>query len=602
MRFLLLLPLLYIFVHAMPTRLVIGTYSSERNAHNAEKELQEFIREDPNFELFVTSNKLATNTLEYGKYYIVTLEPFDDAVLERFALSKLIVRYDGTYVLPLTQDAPKKTAPVHNGSVVAPAAAAPTDKPKIVDTNEEVYLNQDPILAAEPSLEELPLKTEEPKAQSAQIIASQKKKEDIVTQTSQTTKQNTKETSSKKESSVLGEFMFEIIALVAILIAIVAYFLIKKSKYKKEENNPLQEIVVDEYDAQEEMQINADTQAAPKKEEAQEAEQEIPQIVVQEGEAAAQETITIDQEVLQESHTDTFGGKEEGSFGVIETVSPEPTQPEQPKKNRRKKRDVPPHAKIAKQNFKEFAGMRILVAEDNLINQKVISGLLADTGIELVIANDGKEALDTLKKDSDFTLVLMDAHMPRIDGFEATRKIRANPDYDHILVVALSGDTAADDIKKMQAAGMEEHLEKPLKMDSLYDILYAYWDGGETESSDEYIEVIMTNELHGDEGLNICGGDEGFYKEILNEFVTTYSDSSEKIHAYLTQGDMQKADKLLLDIVGITSNIGAKNLNSIAHDLKDALADTQEKSYLTLADEYEKHLHYLLRDIKAYNK
>ena len=139
-------------------------------------------------------------------------------------------------------------------------------------------------------------------------------------------------------------------------------------------------------------------------------------------------------------------------------------------------------------------------------------------------------------------------------------------------------------------------------MDSLYDILYAYWDGGETESSDEYIEVIMTNELHGDEGLNICGGDEGFYKEILNEFVTTYSDSSEKIHAYLTQGDMQKADKLLLDIVGITSNIGAKNLNAIAHDLKDALADTQEKSYLTLADEYEKHLHYLLRDIKAYNK
>ncbi len=125
MRFLLLLPLLYIFVHAMPTRLVIGTYSSERNAHNAEKELQDFIREDPNFELFVTSNKLATNTLEYGKYYIVALEPFDDAVLERFALSKLIVRYDGTYVLPLTQIAPKKTAPAHDSSVVAPAAAAP---------------------------------------------------------------------------------------------------------------------------------------------------------------------------------------------------------------------------------------------------------------------------------------------------------------------------------------------------------------------------------------------------------------------------------------------------------------------------------------------
>jgi CheY-like chemotaxis protein len=597
MRFLLLLSFLAVFVHAMQSRLVIGTYSSERNAHNAEKELQNFIGEDANFKLFVTSNKLTTNVLEYGKYYIVALEPFDDVVLERFALSKLIVRYDGTYVLPLTEGSPKKSTLAQNSTVVAPAK---TVAPKIVDTNEEVYLGEDPILVKEPSLEELPVKTEESKAQSAQIIASQKKKEDIVTQTSQTTKQNTQETSSKKESSVVGEFMFEIIALIAILIAIVAYFLIKKSKYKKEENNPLQEIVVDEYDAEEQETPNGTEKQTPRQETPQVASKETADVVAQNEEIVTQETIPMDQAVLAEEHTETFGGKEEGSFGVVETTPPQ--QEQQPKKTRRKKREVPPHAKITKQNFKEFTGMRILVAEDNLINQKVISGLLADTGIEIVIADDGKEALDILKKDSNFTLILMDAHMPRIDGFEATRKIRANPDYDHILVVALSGDTAADDIKKMQAAGMEEHLEKPLKMDSLYDILYAYWEGEETESSDEYIEVIMTNELNGDEGLNICGGDEGFYKEILNEFLTTYSDSAEKIHAYLASGDMPKADKLLLDIVGITSNIGAKNLNAIAHDLKDALADTQEKSYLTLAEEYEKHLHYLLRDIKAYNK
>ncbi|MDD2566634.1 MAG: response regulator [Thiovulaceae bacterium] len=597
MRFLLLLSFLAVFVHAMQSRLVIGTYSSERNAHNAEKELQNFIGEDANFRLFVTSNKLTTNVLEYGKYYIVALEPFDDVVLERFALSKLIVRYDGTYVLPLTEGSHKKSTLAQNSTVVAPAK---TVAPKIVDTNEEVYLGEDPILVKEPSLEELPVKTEESKAQSAQIIASQKKKEDIVTQTSQTTKQNTQETSSKKESSVVGEFMFEIIALIAILIAIVAYFLIKKSKYKKEENNPLQEIVVDEYDAEEQETPNGTEKQTPRQETPQVASKETADVVAQNEEIVTQETIPMDQAVLAEEHTETFGGKEEGSFGVVETTPPQ--QEQQPKKTRRKKREVPPHAKITKQNFKEFTGMRILVAEDNLINQKVISGLLADTGIEIVIADDGKEALDILKKDSNFTLILMDAHMPRIDGFEATRKIRANPDYDHILVVALSGDTAADDIKKMQAAGMEEHLEKPLKMDSLYDILYAYWEGEETESSDEYIEVIMTNELNGDEGLNICGGDEGFYKEILNEFLTTYSDSAEKIHAYLASGDMPKADKLLLDIVGITSNIGAKNLNAIAHDLKDALADTQEKSYLTLAEEYEKHLHYLLRDIKAYNK
>ena len=138
------------------------------------------------------------------------------------------------------------------------------------------------------------------------------------------------------------------------------------------------------------------------------------------------------------------------------------------------KREIPPHGEISRENFKEFAGERVLVAEDNLINQKIIKGLLADTGIEVVLADDGQIALDILERDSNFLMVLMDVQMPRVDGFEATRQIRANPNYNHIVVVALSGDTAADNIEKMKVAGMSEQLEKPLKMTALYDILYAY--------------------------------------------------------------------------------------------------------------------------------
>jgi CheY-like chemotaxis protein len=163
----------------------------------------------------------------------------------------------------------------------------------------------------------------------------------------------------------------------------------------------------------------------------------------------------------------------------VATVINEPddiqdTQDTQKLKSNIVKKDVPPHTKIFKKDFKEFEGFRILIAEDNLINQKVIKGILSESGIDLTILNDGQEVLKQLEKDDRFCIILMDVHMPNMDGFEATKAIRQNQKYSHITVVALSGDVATDDIKKMTMSGMQENLEKPLSMDSLYDILYAY--------------------------------------------------------------------------------------------------------------------------------
>ncbi len=307
-----------------------------------------------------------------------------------------------------------------------------------------------------------------------------------------------------------------------------------------------------------------------------------------------EQTIT-DEYDIQEIEPD---GTEEGSFE--ETFDEEKTPKiEETNTTSFQKRDVPPHDKITKENFKEFAGTRILVAEDNLINQKVISGLLADSGIEVVIADDGQVALEILEEDSNFTLILMDAHMPRVDGFEATRIIRKNPHYNHIVVIALSGDTAADDIQKMSDAGMSEHLEKPLRMADLYDMIYAY-TGSQNTPSISQEQTIMTQELDGEKGLEICGGDQEFYQEILNEFVTTYEDSPQKLQTFLEKEQMQEADKLLLDLMGVTANIGAQPLHEIAATIKLALNDTQEKSYLTLLEQYKAHLQALIRDIKNY--
>lgn len=289
---------------------------------------------------------------------------------------------------------------------------------------------------------------------------------------------------------------------------------------------------------------------------------------------------------------------------TFEVLTPTPEEKLKDSTSRRKsdkiipKRSVPEHKTITKQDFSQFAGERILVAEDNHINQKVILGLLAGSGIELVMANDGQEALDILEKDTNFAMILMDAHMPRVDGFEATRIIRENPKYDNIVVVALSGDTATDDIQRMKNAGMSEQLAKPLRMESLYRIIYAYTS--KEAHNEESLEAVRTNSFDSKKGLETCGGDEDFYREILSEFIRDYGNSSDVLGELLRSNNIQASDAYLLDIMGITANIGAYPLGEIAASMKLALSDTQEQSYFSLFDQYKVHLNKLMQDIRKY--
>jgi len=379
---------------------------------------------------------------------------------------------------------------------------------------------------------------------------------------------------------MLSEFQNEIIAAIAIFTLIVIFFILKKKTPPVQEQ--IQEINLHE----ERYELEVDPY--DKQTDILDVEEDL-----------------IEFDIFEEDNR----GSEEGDFGEeltnleeIEKVLPTQVQETAPKSTNKiiKKRDLIQHGKITKNNFSEFSGKRILVAEDNLINQKVLTGLLAGSGIEIIIANDGQEALDILEKDRDFLLILMDAHMPRVDGFEATRIIRANPNYDHILVVALSGDTAPDDIRKMKDAGMAEHLEKPLRMETLYNVFYAYTGETKKVKNKDYIEVIMTKELNGDKGLSICGGDEEFYKEILQEFVEVYASSYQELNNFLHSDDVHKADQLLLDVIGVSANIGADRLKEIALYIKDALNDEEEKSYLTLIYTYQHQLEALLQDIEAH--
>ena len=283
---------------------------------------------------------------------------------------------------------------------------------------------------------------------------------------------------------------------------------------------------------------------------------------------------------------------------VVRESAPEPevlTQPAQSSelkhKLREPNRDV---ANISKDSFKEFEGMRLLIAEDNLINQKVIVGLLKDSGINIKIANDGQECLEILAEDPNYPIILMDAHMPRIDGLEATRQIRANPAYSHITVMALSGDTGADDVRKMRECGMEEQLEKPLKIAALYQALYCYFDPSAINgAAEELPEIHLDNSL----GLEMLGGDIELYHEILSEFQSLYHDSDEKIELWIKHDDLNSAKALLLDVKGIGESIGTPELTETAEEFREAIIAEDKANFPQLLKRYRSQLQSILADI-----
>ncbi len=123
----------------------------------------------------------------------------------------------------------------------------------------------------------------------------------------------------------------------------------------------------------------------------------------------------------------------------------------------------------------QAGGSRILLVEDNELNQEIAMELLGMTGVQVDAADDGAQALDLFQRSPEgwYDLILMDIQMPVMDGFEATRRIRALPrqDAQGVWIVAMTANAFVEDIRLSRAAGMNEHVSKPVDVDRLMDIL-----------------------------------------------------------------------------------------------------------------------------------
>ncbi|MDR2528125.1 MAG: response regulator [Synergistaceae bacterium] len=136
-------------------------------------------------------------------------------------------------------------------------------------------------------------------------------------------------------------------------------------------------------------------------------------------------------------------------------------------------------------------GMKVLLAEDNEINQMVAMGVLSDMGVEVTVAANGVEALSALEQEA-YDLVLMDIQMPEMDGLTATTRIRENPKYKDLPVIALTAHALPEDREASLKSGMNDHLTKPIDPDEIYAAL-RHWTKGKTQKQVSFQEPKAFN-------------------------------------------------------------------------------------------------------------
>jgi CheY-like chemotaxis protein len=221
----------------------------------------------------------------------------------------------------------------------------------------------------------------------------------------------------------------------------------------------------------------------------------------------------------------------------------------------------------------------ILLVEDNLINQQVALGILQIQGYNVTVVNNGREALEAHAQ-GEFDLVLMDCHMPEMDGFEATRAIRSRERVSgkHLAIVALTANAMAQDREACLDAGMDDHLAKPFSMQTLQDMLNRWMprhpkalqapavERAHDSGGDGVIDRVVLDQL----GKVLTNGK----PELLARVIKVYLAESPKLVQKLKHAaGAQEASEVVRAAHSLKSssgNVGAKQLSRYCEDMEGA--------------------------------
>lgn len=225
-------------------------------------------------------------------------------------------------------------------------------------------------------------------------------------------------------------------------------------------------------------------------------------------------------------------------------------------------------------------GARILLVEDNAINQEVTCQLLDEVGMLTSVAANGQIAVDMVSRER-YDLILMDIHMPVMDGFQATAAIRAVPGQQDIPILAMTANAFAEDRRRCLEVGMNDHVPKPVEPNNLYSALVKWLPvrangdqrtaliskPGVAASEEQEAQLAALQTVEGLDvavGLRALQGDVPRYLRFLGQFVVKHGQDASAMAARAAAGDLQAVHYIAHSLKGVAATLGAVRIQQLA--------------------------------------
>lgn len=264
--------------------------------------------------------------------------------------------------------------------------------------------------------------------------------------------------------------------------------------------------------------------------------------------------------------------------------------------------------------LQKLIGAKILLVEDNEINQQVASELLEDEGFIVEIANDGQEALDMMKssgKPSKYDLVFMDLQMPVMDGLTATKEIRKLSQYNEVPIIAMTADAMSGVKEKCLEVGMNDMVTKPIDPDEVFGAMVEFIKPKEHQAlntehripkvkkEEKDIEIPYIKGLNIESALGRLNNKIKLYLSILEKFYTNNQNFITEIKGLLKSGDQEAAERFIHTLKGVSGSIGADNLNETVIQVESYIHEKDAEKIEVELNNLEVELKELFNNISS---